>query len=339
MALALRLAELGRGRVAPNPLVGAVVVQQGRVVGVGYHRRKGDPHAEVRALEEAGEHARNGTLFVTLEPHNFHGTTPPCTRAIREAGLRRVVVATLDPHPKVAGRGVEELRQAGISVEVGMGHPLARYQNRYFFTFHEKHRPYVILKLALTLDGRLTHPQRRWITSEEARRFVHRLRGEVDAVMVGAGTARADNPELTPRHVYAFRPPLRVLLGGREFPGDLKLFQTPPSTLWITEKPAIQPSGVEIWVMDPRDLRTVLSRLAEEKGIQSLLVEGGAEVAASFLKADLVDEVQWFVAPKVAGSGLTLEGIQTFFDSAWVQETLPLGEDILFRWVKREVFA
>ncbi len=339
MGLALRLAEFGRGRTAPNPLVGAVVVQEDRVVGVGYHRAKGDPHAEIRALEDAGGHARGGTLYVTLEPHNFHGLTPPCTRAIREAGIRRVVVATLDPHPRVAGRGVAELRQAGLPVEVGVGHALARYQNRYFFTFHEKRRPYVILKLALTLDGRLTRPAGRWITSDEARRFVHRLRGEVDAVVVGAGTVRADNPRLTARHVYAFRPPLRILLGGRDFPEDLHLFQVPPPTLWITKHPGMRPPGVEIWEMDPRNLPAVLTRLAEEKGLQSLLVEGGAKVAASFLEADLVDEVQWFVAPRVAGSGLVLEGTSVSFGEAWVQETLQLGGDTLFRWVKREVFA
>lgn len=339
MAHALLLAEGGRGRTSPNPLVGAVVVKGDRMVGAGYHRQKGDAHAEVRALREAGEHARGADLFVTLEPHNFQGTTPPCTRAIREAGIRRVVIATLDPHPRVSGRGVQELREAGITVEVGLGHPLARYQNRYFFTFHERGRPYVILKLAATLDGRFASPRRRWITSPEARAFVHRLRGEVDGVMVGAGTARADNPRLTPREVFAFRPPLRILLGGTRFPENLLLFRTPPSTLWITREADVHPPGVEIWTMDPRDLPAVLARLAEEKGIQSLLVEGGPTLAASFLEKDLVDEVQWFVAPWLSGEGPVLSGSMHSFEEGWVLETLHPGKDTLFRWVKREAFA
>lgn len=338
MGWAIHLAEWGRGRTHPNPLVGAVVVHNGRVVGIGYHRQKGTSHAEVHALEEAENLTQGATLYVTLEPHAFHGTTPPCTQAIRDAGIRRVVIAALDPHPRVAGQGVRELSHAGISVQVGVGYPLARYQNRYFFTYHQKSRPYIILKLAVTLDGRLAHPKRRWITSQRSRDFVHRLRGEVDAILVGAGTVRTDNPLLTPRHVQAFRYPLRVVLGGTDLPPSTKVFQTPPPTLWIHPHPPFHPSGVEIWEEDPRDLVGILQRLAQEKDVQSVLVEGGATVATSFLDAGLVDEVIWMIAPWIGGQGPGVSGWFSF-ESGWVREDLSFGQEVTFRWVKREVFG
>jgi diaminohydroxyphosphoribosylaminopyrimidine deaminase / 5-amino-6-(5-phosphoribosylamino)uracil reductase len=273
---ALELAERGRGTTYPNPIVGAVVVSDGAVVGEGWHQRKGEAHAEVIALEAAGERARGATLFVTMEPCTHHGSTPPCTEAVLASGVAKVVAGSLDPNPE-AGGGLDVLRAAGVETE----HAdlfAARVQNEAWRVWVAAGRPFVILKLALTLDGRVAVPGTRWITGEESRRRVHELRAQVDAVAVGMGTVRADDPQLTARAVGAVRQPRRLAFGS----GPL-------------------PDGSEL------DLRTgslddELAALAAD-GVQSLLLEGGPTLAESFLRADLVDKVLLFVAPRIAGSG------------------------------------
>lgn len=337
MALALQLAELGRGFTSPNPLVGAVIVKEGRILGVGYHKRKGEAHAEVRAIEDAGGKAPGATLYVTLEPHAFYGQTPPCTEAVIRAGIRRVVVGTLDPHPRMRGAGVRVLREAGLEVRVGVLEERVRAQNEVFFKNMEQGLPFVYLKLALTLDGNIASAQgaSRWITGELARTWVHKLRGEVDAILVGAGTVQVDDPQLTPRLFCPARLPLRIVLDREgEVSPAAQIFQTPPPTLWVTQNPEVRnrtPEGVEVWVMQPLEIPALLKALYERKGITSLLVEGGAETASSFLP--YTDKLLLFYSPRILGEGLkgfrgfSLELSEAF--SFEVRDLRTLGEDFL----------
>lgn len=273
---ALELAERGRGTTYPNPVVGAVVVQGDEVVGEGWHQRKGEAHAEVIALAAAGERAKGATLFVTMEPCAHHGSTPPCTEAVLAAGVAKVVAGSLDPNPE-AGGGLDMLRVAGVDT-VNADLAAARIQNEAWRVWIAAKRPFVILKLALTLDGRVAVPGTRWVTGEESRRRVHELRAQVDAVAVGMGTVRADDPQLTARDVDAAKQPRRLAFGSGPLPGGSEL-----------------------------ELRTgaladELAALAAD-GVQSLLLEGGPKLAEGFLRADLVDKVLLFVAPRIAGSG------------------------------------
>ncbi len=283
IARAIELAENGRGTTYPNPLVGAVVVRDGEIVGEGWHARRGEPHAEVNALRAAGERARGATLYVTLEPCTHHGSTPPCVDAILEAGVERVVVGVRDPNPNVSGGGVERLRESGVDVEVVEGEPAwrARDLNAGYLSVYERGRPWVIFKAAVTLDGRMIVPGERWVTGEDSRRRVHELRGWVDAVAVGMGTVRADAPRLDARGVDAPKQPRRLALGRGPLP---------------------EGSELELRTGPPRD---ELGALAAE-GVQTLLLEGGATLAASFFAADLVDKVLLFVAPTLAGAGPSL---------------------------------
>jgi diaminohydroxyphosphoribosylaminopyrimidine deaminase/5-amino-6-(5-phosphoribosylamino)uracil reductase len=273
---ALELAERGRGTTYPNPVVGAVVVRDGEIVGEGWHQRKGEAHAEVIALEAAGERAKDATLFVTMEPCAHHGSTPPCTAAVLAAGVAKVVAGSLDPNPEAAG-GLELLRAAGVETEK-VDSAAARSQNEAWRVWVAAKRPFVILKLALTLDGRVAVPGTRWVTGEESRRRVHELRAQVDAVAVGMGTVRADAPELTARDVDAAQQPRRLAFGRGPLPDGSRL------------------------ELRTGALEDELAALAAE-GVQSLLLEGGPTLAEGFLRADLVDKVLLFVAPQIAGSG------------------------------------
>jgi diaminohydroxyphosphoribosylaminopyrimidine deaminase/5-amino-6-(5-phosphoribosylamino)uracil reductase len=273
---ALELAERGRGTTHPNPVVGAVVVRDSEVVGEGWHERKGGPHAEVVALEAAGERARGATLYVTMEPCAHHGTTPPCTEAIVAAGVTKVVAGSLDPNPEALG-GFDVLRAAGVEVEDADSFE-ARAQNEAWRTWVAEGRPFVILKLALSADGRGALPGERWVSGEESRRRVHELRAQVDAVAVGMGTVRADDPQLTARDVGAKRQPRRLAFGRGPLPDG--------SELELRSGPLED------------ELRTLAS-----EGVQSLLLEGGFTLAASFLREDLVDKVMIFESPRVSGDG------------------------------------
>jgi len=273
---ALELAERGRGTTHPNPIVGAVVVRDGEVVGEGWHERAGGPHAEVGALEAAGERARGATLYVTLEPCAHHGRTPPCVDRVLEAGVARVVVGSLDPNRKARG-GVERLRAAGVEVEVVDSFE-ARRQNEAWRTWVALGRPFVTYKVAVTLDGRVAVPGARWVSGEESRRLVHELRAASDAVAVGMGTVRADAPSLTARGVGATRQPRRLAFGR----GPL-------------------PEGSELELRSGTPAEELAALGAE--GVQSLLLEGGPTMATAFLDADLVDKLLVFVAPVLGGSG------------------------------------
>jgi diaminohydroxyphosphoribosylaminopyrimidine deaminase / 5-amino-6-(5-phosphoribosylamino)uracil reductase len=306
IARAVELAERGRGKTYPNPLVGAVVVRGGEVVGEGWHERHGGPHAEVNALRAAGDCARGATLYVSLEPCTHRGTTPPCVDAILDAGVGRVVVGVRDPNPNVTGGGVERLRDAGVDVEVVVGEPArrARDLNSGYLSVHERGRPWVIYKAAVTLDGRMTVPGQRWVSGEESRRRVHELRAWVDAVAVGMGTARADAPQLDARGVDAPKQPRRIVFGRGPLPegSELELRSGP--------------------------LEDELRALAQE-GVQTLLLEGGATLAASFFAADLIDKLLVFVAPTLAGDGPALvAGLATPLALRRLRSE-QVGEDVL----------
>jgi len=313
---ALALAEQGRGAVEPNPLVGAIIVRDGVVVGRGWHQFFGGPHAEVNALAEAGEKARGATLFVTLEPCCHHGKTPPCSDAIIRAGIARVIAAMADPFPQVAGQGIAQLRDVGIPVEIGLLEAEARWLNRPYLTLLEKARPYVHLKWAMTLDGKLAtrtgHSQ--WISGEESRRVVHALRGRMDAIIVGAGTVRADDPLLTARPAGA-RKATRIVLSRRaELPAGCQLHRTAntATVLLATVENKTIP-GVEVLPL-PTDAsgRPSIPALLVELGrrrMTNVLVEGGEGIFGSFRDAGLIDEVHVFVAPKLVGGQTALSPI------------------------------
>jgi diaminohydroxyphosphoribosylaminopyrimidine deaminase/5-amino-6-(5-phosphoribosylamino)uracil reductase len=299
---ALELAERGRGTTHPNPVVGAVVVADGEIVGEGWHERKGGPHAEVNALAMAGERARGATLYVTMEPCGHHGSTPPCTEAVLRAGLAKAVAGSLDPNPEAAG-GLELLRAAGVEVEL-LDSFEARAQNEAWRTWVSKGRPFVTFKAAVTLDGRVTMPGSRWVSGEESRRLVHELRAASDAVAIGMGTVRADLPLLTARGVDAVRQPRRLAFGR----GPL-------------------PDGVDL-DLRAGPLEEELAQLARE-GVQSLLLEGGPTLAAGFLAADLVDKVLVFVAPQLSGQGPGLLGDLAAPVSLSRLAARTVGEDVL----------
>ncbi|HET8874310.1 MAG TPA: bifunctional diaminohydroxyphosphoribosylaminopyrimidine deaminase/5-amino-6-(5-phosphoribosylamino)uracil reductase RibD [Gaiellaceae bacterium] len=302
LARALELAERGRGTTHPNPVVGAVVVSDGVVVGEGWHERKGGPHGEVVALEAAGERARGATVYVTMEPCTHHGSTPPCTKAILDAGVERVVTGALDPNPE-AGGGLEELRAAGVDVEL-IDSFEARAQNEAWRTWVTQGRPFVTYKAAVTLDGRLTRPGKRWISGGESRRLVHELRAASDAVAVGMGTVTSDAPKLTARGVAATRQPRRLAFGRGPLPegSDLELRTGP--------------------------LADELAALASD-GVQSLLLEGGPTLAAAFFREDLIDKLLVFTAPSVSGDGPTLFAGGVPPRTLTRLEARAIGEDVL----------
>jgi diaminohydroxyphosphoribosylaminopyrimidine deaminase / 5-amino-6-(5-phosphoribosylamino)uracil reductase len=278
MARALELAERGRGKVRDHPLVGAVVVAGGEVVGEGWYEYDAVDHAETVALAQAGARARGATVYVSLEPCAHHGRTPPCADALVDAGVARVVVGALDPNPKAAG-GVERLRAAGVEVDVVESEE-ARRQNEAWRTWVALGRPHVICKAAVSIDGRVVVPGRRWVSGEESRRLVHELRASVDAVAVGMGTVRADRPRLDARGVGATKQPRRIAFGH----GDAGVLEVRGGPL-------------------PDELRALAA-----EGVRSLLLEGGPTIATAFVAAGLVDTLLLFVAPVVSGAGPRILG-------------------------------
>jgi len=315
MARALALAAEGLGRTFPNPPVGAVFVRGGRVVGEGFHQRAGAPHAEIEALRAAGGRVRGATLYVTLEPCSHHGRTPPCADALVGLGLRRVVVALVDPNPRVRGRGLARLRRAGIRVVIGPGAEEARLLTAGYRSRVLRGRPLVTLKLATTLDGRIAAASgdARWITGPAARRLAHALRDVSDAVLVGAGTVRADDPQLTCR-LPGGHHPVRIVLAGLtlRLPARARVLARGGPPTWVVAPRgapvarvrALQRRGVEVLLVPGRRGRVpfgALVRLLGARGLTSLLVEGGGTVAAEALRARAVDRLVLFVAPTLLG--------------------------------------
>ena len=318
MRRALRLAERGRGRTSPNPMVGAVVVKGSRIIGRGYHRKTGEPHAEVEALSAAGPRARGATLYVNLEPCcHINKRTPPCTRAIIESGIRRVVMAMRDPNLLVNGRGKAILRRAGIEVIESVLAIQARKLNEAYTKFITTGRPFVILKTAMTMDGKIAlhNTVSNWITGERARLEAHRLRDQMDAVLVGINTVLVDDPRLTTRLPgNRGRDPHRIILDSTlKIPLTAKVItESSSATTFIatTKKEpdqkiqALKEREVVVLVLPDQGGRVSLKDLMKElshRGITSLMIEGGAEVNASALQAGIVDKIIWFVAPRLLG--------------------------------------
>jgi diaminohydroxyphosphoribosylaminopyrimidine deaminase/5-amino-6-(5-phosphoribosylamino)uracil reductase len=318
MKRALRLALLGAGRTSPNPVVGAVVVKQGAVVGRGYHKTLGGPHAEVNAIKDAGRSCAGAALYVTLEPCNHHGLTPPCTKAIVEAGISRVVFGMSDPNPDVAGGGCEQLRRDGIDVKGGVLERECRSINQVFIKYVTTGVPYVTLKAAATLDGFIaaSSGDSKWITGEPARQFAHRLRSLSDGVLVGIGTVLADDPLLTVRlrGKKFHRKPVRIVLDSElRIPMDSQLVRSasvsPVMVICGQGAPAnkersLGSAGIEVARVSSGgsgvDLASVLKTLGGKR-ISSILVEGGGRVLGSFLESGLADDFHFFYAPKILG--------------------------------------
>jgi diaminohydroxyphosphoribosylaminopyrimidine deaminase/5-amino-6-(5-phosphoribosylamino)uracil reductase len=323
MDRALRLAQRGRGAVEPNPLVGAVIVHHHRLLGEGWHQRYGGPHAEIHALQQAGAAARGATLYVTLEPCCHFGKTPPCTQAVLAAGIARVVVALADPFPQVAGAGLQQLRQAGVEVVVGIREQEARQLNAPYLTLLSKRRPWIIAKWAMTLDGRIATAtgDSRWISNEQSRALAHRRRGQVDAILIGSGTALADDPALTARPPGP-RTATRVILDRRgRLPATAQVVRTARQvpTLIVSSQPNPQWLAAGCEVLDS-DLPGLLAEMGRRRWT-NLLVEGGAGVLGAFFDNNLIDEVEVYLAAKIVGGAKALspvagKGVQ------WMREAL-----------------
>lgn len=352
MRLALTLAERGRGRVSPNPLVGCVVVHDGTVVGEGWHAQAGGPHAEVVALAAAGERTRGATVYVTLEPCDHHGRTPPCTEALLDAGVARVVAATLDPNPMVDGRGVARLQQGGVRVDVGLLAAEAEEQNEVFRVAQRERRPFVLYKTAMSLDGKIAvrTGRSRWITGETARDRVHRWRDQFDAVAVGINTVLLDDPLLTTR-IDGGRTPRKVVFDSvARTPTTARLFDEDPQgvpgrvTVFVTDDApaarvaALRDRGAEVVAVSAQRGRPdVAAALAElhARDVTSLLLEGGGTLAWDFFACRSVDRVAWFIAPKLLGGsaagplgGLGVASVDEAFTLDGVR-TETIGHDLL----------
>ena len=318
MARALVLAARAKGRTSPNPMVGTVIVRNGRIISEGYHRKAGTDHAEVVALKKAGKKAAGATAYVTLEPCCHTGCTGPCSDALIKAGIARVVFAAVDPNPIVKGKGLRRLRRAGIDVSFGLMRNEAEELNEVYFGYHRLGRPFVTLKMAQTLDGRIAtlSGQSQWISGPETLKMAHQLRAESDGVLVGAGTVRHDDPSLTVRLVRGSHPYRIVLTGSGRLPKGSKLFQNNEDARTVVASTAEGIAklsrrqgfgGLTFWALksDRAGRPQLLDLLAKADafGLRSLLVEGGAEVATTFLKAGLVDRLVLVVAPMLIGHG------------------------------------
>lgn len=347
MRKALALAERGRPTTSPNPMVGALVVdEEGVIVGRGAHRVAGGPHAEVLALDDAGSRARGGTLYCTLEPCTHTGRTGPCAPLVVAAGIRRAVIAMTDPNPRVNGGGVEHLRRSGIDVVTGVEETAAARQNAAFVTWIRKRRPFVILKAALSADGRIAAAPgvRTRLTGAMANRRVHRQRAEIDAIGIGAGTVLADDPMLTPRGAYRFRTLTRVVFDRRlRTSSSAKLFSTlesGPVIIMTTERMlreagervrALSDAGARVLAAHTDDLGTALGMLSDEAGITSLLLEGGAGLHAAALDARVVDLVQLYIVPAMLGPGALdwVGGGRLAWESLGERSAAWLGNDVM----------
>ncbi len=356
MEMALKLARKGEGWVSPNPMVGAVIVKNGKILGKGYHQRFGQDHAEINAMADSLESVEGATLYVTLEPCSHYGKTPPCADSIIEKKLSRVVVGSLDPNPLVSGNGIGKLRDHGIETKVGVLEQDCEKLNEKFFKFMETGMPFVTIKYAQTIDGRIASStgHSRWISSEPSRRFAHRLRAQHDAVLVGIGTIIADDPDLRVRMVRG-KNPLRVVIDpALQMPQNANVLDNQDSSQTIIctgtlpeskEPQAIKDRGIETVAVERKgdgylDLRSLLLELAKRQ-ISSILVEGGAGVITSFLSADLFDRIIAITAPKIVGKGIEAVGdlgIRLMNDSIALrfERVFKKGDDIVMHLKRRK---
>ncbi|MFC5463381.1 bifunctional diaminohydroxyphosphoribosylaminopyrimidine deaminase/5-amino-6-(5-phosphoribosylamino)uracil reductase RibD [Lederbergia graminis] len=349
MDLAIQNARAMKGQTDPNPLVGAVIVNNNRIVGIGTHLKAGEPHAEIHALRMAGNEAEGSTIYVTLEPCSHHGRTGPCAEALVEAGVQRVVIATLDPNPIVAGNGVKILESAGIEVIVGICEQESKKMNEVFNKFIVQKKPFITLKAASTLDGKIaTHTMdSKWITSEEARYDVHKLRNENMAILVGVNTVLEDNPELTTR-IPNGRSPIRIVMDSTlRIPLESKLVTDKQAPTWIftsqaynkDKKKKLEDQGILVFVTkgtESVDTSEVVEILGENL-VSSLIIEGGGNIHASFLEARLIDKIILYMAPKLVGgqnapSFLSGNGVMKMADAINISNMTieMIGPDIKF---------
>lgn len=350
MRKALELAKRGEGWTAPNPMVGAVIVNKGRIVGEGFHQKAGTPHAEIHALFQAREQAKGSTVYVTLEPCCHHGRTPPCTDALIKAEVSKVVIAMVDPNPKVSGGGINKLREAGIEVVTGVLEKEAKALNEVFITNIVAQRPFIALKSALTLDGKTATKtgSSKWITGEETRHYAHKLRHKYDAILVGIGTVLADDPQLTTR-ISGLKNPLRIIIDSTlKIPENAQILDTKSSQTIIftgnlgngcSKAGRLIEKGVEVIQCPGEDGKVDifdLVRVLYDKGVSSVLVEGGAGVNGAFFDRHLVDKLYLFYAPKLAGSHLAPGmiggvGISDMKDAVYIEDLSveSIGKDLL----------
>ncbi len=361
MQRALELAEQGVGYTKPNPLVGAVIVKNGKIIGEGFHERYGGPHAEINSFRNASEDVEGATMYVTLEPCSHYGKTPPCANAIVEKKIAEVVIAMKDPNPLVAGRGIQILEEHGIKVTVGVLEEEARRLNEIFIKYIQTKLPFVILKTAMTLDGKIASAtgDSKWVTNSSSRQWVHQLRHRLSGIMVGIGTILADNPELTTRLEGGVGvDPVRIIVdSGARIPLEAKVLHlnSPSKTiLAVTERAEqekieqLKALGAEILVMPEREGRVdllVLMQALGQMGIDSILLEGGAELNFSALQAGIIDKVYSFIAPKLIGGAKAKTpiggtGIEKMSEAAALEgiQLRRFGEDIMIEgYLKKEL--
>jgi len=342
---ALELAKKGLGKTSPNPAVGSILVKNGKVIGRGFHEKAGEAHAEVNALAEAGDEAKGATMYVTLEPCDHRGKTPACTNAIIEAGVSRVVVGAQDPNSLVSGKGLAHLARAGIQIESGILEKQAKMMNEAYEKFITTKEPFVIVKAALSADGKMTASDgsSKWITGEDAKQAVQELRGQVDAIMVGIETVIKDNPSLTCR-IQECKNPKRIIVDSRlRIKVSAKVLNNEARTIIATTKNApmdkidiLRKLGVKVVVVEGEggvDLKRLLKELVSE-GITSIMIEGGGRLIGSAFDARIVDKVMLFIAPKIiGGKGVTIsgEGAQSISDAIPLErvEMKKVGADFL----------
>ncbi len=347
MKRALRLAEKGRGRTSPNPMVGAVAVKDGKIISEGWHERAGLPHAEAIAIQKAGEGARGATLYVTLEPccHTAK-RTPPCVRGIIEAGIKKVVAAMADPNPRVSGKGFEALREAEVEVEAGLFEKEARRLNEAYIKHITTGRPFVTMKVAMSLDGKIATRtgDSKWITGERARRLVHRMRGDSDVVLTACGTVVADNPQLTAR-IKGAKSPIRVIIDPElKSPPGCNVFTTPPQTIVVSKRKLpkeLEEKGVKaLNYKGELSLNWLMEGLGRA-GVTSVLIEGGSSLTGHAIEEGIVDKVVFFIAPVIVGGREAFPavgglGVEKIKDSFKVKEmrVRRVGEDLMVEgWV------
>ncbi len=350
MQKTLELAAKGKGKTSPNPVVGAIIVKNGKIIAKGYHKKAGTPHAEVAALKKAGALSIGATLFVNLEPCcHTDKRTPPCTKAIIEAGIKKVVTAMIDPNPNVAGKGIRELRKAGIKTEIGVMEAEAKKLNEAFIKFITKKEPFVFMKVAQTIDGKIATAtgNSKWITGDLSREYVHRLRNEADALLVGIGTVLADNPSLDCRVKGGINPFRVIIDSSLKIPLNAKLLKHKDNRTIIaaTEKAGrkkigqLTSLGVKVITIKSRQGKVDLKKLMKELGklaITSVMIEGGSTINASALSSKIVDKVFVFIAPKIIGGTDSIPSIggksPSLLKSAYQLKdirTLSFGDDIL----------
>ncbi len=351
MQKALTLAAKGKGRTSPNPVVGAVIAKGKRIIAADYHRKAGTPHAEILALKKAGAKARGAALYINLEPCcHTDKKTPPCTKSIIKSGIKKVIAAMLDPNPKVHGKGIRELQNAGIAAEVGMMETEAKKLNEAFIKFITKKEPFVILKIAQSLDGKIatSKGESKWITGEKAREYVHKLRNKVDAVLVGIGTIKKDNPSLDCR-IKGGRNPYRIIVDRNlEIPLNAKALKHDDNKTIIAASKTtnqkkidrLKSKGVNILFIKAKNRKIDLKELIKELGkldIMSVMIEGGSSINASSLSSGIVDKVLFFLAPKIIGGADAISSIggesPAFLKNAVGVKNLQvkkIGEDFLF---------